>query len=101
MSKRHVSVERIIDAPPDKVFARYTDHVGWSDWAKLGRVTLAKTGSPEPNGVGCVRVFHSGIEVREEVVAFDPPRRMAYRLVKGAVGIRNHEGDVAFEPHAR
>jgi uncharacterized protein YndB with AHSA1/START domain len=99
--QRSVSVERIIDAPLDQVFARYTDHVGWSTWAKLGRVTLAKTGSPDANGVGCVRVFHSAMEVREEIVAFDPPHRMTYRLVRGPVPLKNHEGQVTFEPHAR
>src|SRR5215468_6162095 len=96
-----VEVERIIDAPLEMVFARYTDHASWGRWAKLGRVTLAKAGSPEKNGVGCVRVFHAGVAVREEVIAFEPPRRMTYRLLRGAVPIRDHLGEVLFEPHAR
>jgi uncharacterized protein YndB with AHSA1/START domain len=94
-----VEVERIIAAPPETVFARYTDHAGWSDWAGAGKVTLARQGSPDRNGVGCVRAFESAMGLQEEVIEFEPPTHMAYRVVRGGFPIKSHRGDVRFEPH--
>ncbi|HEY8087403.1 MAG TPA: SRPBCC family protein [Polyangiaceae bacterium] len=98
---RRIEVERIVDAPPEEVFARYTDHTGWSAWAGAGKVSLAKEGRPDRNGVGCVRAFESALGLQEEVTEFDPPSHMAYRIVRGGFPIKNHRGDVRFEPHAR
>jgi uncharacterized protein YndB with AHSA1/START domain len=96
-----VEVERIIAAPPEEVFARYTDHAGWSEWAGAGKVSLAREGAPDRNGVGCVRAFESAFGLQEEVIEFDPPRHMAYRVVRGGFPIKDHRGEVAFEPHPR
>jgi uncharacterized membrane protein len=35
--------------------------------------------------------------IEEEITAFDPPKRMAYRLVAGAP-VRDHFGEVRFDP---
>ena len=95
---QHVEVERVIDAPIQAVWDRYTDHVSWTKWAGLGKVKLAKEGVPPPNGVGCVRVIGSaGVVVHEEVLTFDPPRRMTYRVVKGGP-LKDHLGEVEFVP---
>ncbi|HEY8042481.1 MAG TPA: SRPBCC family protein [Polyangiaceae bacterium] len=96
-----VEVERIIPAAPEAVFDRYTDHAGWSDWAGAGKVTLAREGTPERNGVGCVRAFQSALGLQEEVVEFDRPRAMAYRIVRGGFPVKDHRGEVHFEPHER
>jgi uncharacterized protein YndB with AHSA1/START domain len=99
---QHVEVQQVIEAPVERVWERYTDHVGWTQWAKLGSVRLEREGVPAPNGVGCVReIGTAGFKVYEEVLSFDPPRRMTYRLVRGAVPIKDHLGEVIFEPHAR
>jgi uncharacterized protein YndB with AHSA1/START domain len=96
---QHVEVSHHFDAPPARVWERYTDHRGWTDWAGVGRVTLDATGEPPPNGVGCVRkITTGGFSVWEEVVAFEPERRMTYRLVRGALPIRDHLGEVLFAP---
>lgn len=98
---QHVEVERVIHAPPDAVWERYTDHVSWTQWAGMGRVRLAREGVPAPNGVGCVRVITSaGVAVHEEVVSFEPPRRMTYRVLHGGIPIRDHLGEVEFAPCA-
>lgn len=95
---QHVEVVKIINAPVQKVWDRYTDHVSWTQWAGLGKVRLAKEGVPPPNGVGCVRVISSGgVEVHEEVLSFDAPRRMTYRVIKGGIPIKDHLGEVEFE----
>mgnify|MGYP002624421256 FL=1 len=97
---QHVEVERVIDAPIEAVWNRYTDHVSWTDWAGLGKVRLEREGEPPPNGVGCVRAIGSGTTtVYEEVLSFEPPRRMTYRVVRGGLPITNHFGEVVFEPH--
>jgi uncharacterized protein YndB with AHSA1/START domain len=97
---QRVEVQQHFAAPIETVWARYTDHVSWTDWAGLGRVRLAREGIPAPNGVGCVREFSSfGVTVSEEVLTFDPPRRMTYRIVRGGLPISDHLGEVLFEPN--
>jgi uncharacterized protein YndB with AHSA1/START domain len=96
-----VEVERVVEAPRETVFARYTDHAGWSDWAGVGKVSLARDGAPERNGVGCVRHFESAMGLQEQVIEFEPPAHMAYRIVRGGFPIREHRGDVRFESHPR
>jgi uncharacterized protein YndB with AHSA1/START domain len=95
-----VEVSRTINAPVQAVWDRYTDHVSWSTWAGLGTVQLERHGTPPPNGVGCVRVFSNlGLKVvYEEVLSFEPPRRMTYRIVRGPVPLKDHHGEVLFEP---
>jgi uncharacterized protein YndB with AHSA1/START domain len=96
---QHVEVTQHIAAPIDAVWARYTDHVSWSRWAGLGRVRLARQGMPAPNGVGCVREIGSlGMTVQEEVLSWDPPHRMTYRIVRGGLPLRDHLGEVSFAP---
>jgi uncharacterized protein YndB with AHSA1/START domain len=98
---QHVEVKRVIDAPIGTVWDRYTDHVSWTQWAGLGNVTLDRQGDPPPNGVGCVRAISStGVKVFEEVMTFEAPRRMTYRIVRGGLPIKDHLGEVDFEPHA-
>jgi uncharacterized protein YndB with AHSA1/START domain len=96
---QHVEVQQLIAAPVQRVWDQYTDHVSWTDWAGLGRVRLEREGVPAPNGVGCVRAISSfGVSVSEEVLSFDPPRRMTYRIVRGGLPIKDHLGEVVFEP---
>ncbi len=101
---KEVRVERVIDAPRDAVWAKYTDHVSWQEWSSIGKVRLEKEGNPAPNGVGCVRVIsNGGVSAYEEVVSWEPPNRMTYRVVKGGLPMRDHLGEVDFsdEPDGR
>jgi uncharacterized protein YndB with AHSA1/START domain len=94
---QQVEVEELIAAPIERVWAQYTDHVSWTEWAGLGRVRLAREGTPPPNGVGCVREFGSlGVTLHEEVLTFEAPHRMTYRIVRGPMPITDHLGEVAF-----
>lgn len=95
-----IRIQGEVPAPPQRVWDLYTDHCGWEEWAGVHEVVLRQPGYPAPNGVGASRVVRSrGIAVEEEVIAFEPPRRMVYRLVAGAP-IRNHQGEVQFSPCA-
>lgn len=94
-----VEVQREFAAPREEVFERYTDHLSF--WEFMGSVRLEKEGSPNKNGLGCIRVIGSPpMSAFEEVVAFDPPERMNYRVIKGGLGIKNHLGEVSFEETA-
>ena len=94
-----VEVSRHIAGDPAAVFAAYTDHARWSEWAGIGPSRLAREGVPAPNGVGCVRVLGPAFSAaHEEVLSFEPPKRMTYTIVKGFPLIRDHFGEVDFEP---
>jgi uncharacterized protein YndB with AHSA1/START domain len=93
-----VEVERHFAAPIAEVWKVYTDHAGWSAWAGFSSSRLEVEGAPDRNGTGAVRAFGSGrVTAFEEVLEFEPPKRMTYRVVKGAP-MKNHHGEVVFEP---
>jgi uncharacterized protein YndB with AHSA1/START domain len=70
-----------IGAPPEIVWAVMTDHVRYAKWGSAKTVTIEHPGIPAPNGLGAIRCFHAGpMKVREEVTAWEPHTRMAYRL---------------------
>lgn len=94
---QHVEVKRRFAAPRQKVWDVYTDHVGWQEWTKLGKVRLDPPGKEHKNGVGCVRVITAaGYETHEEIVGFDPPNKLTYRVIKGGLPFKGHLGEVFF-----
>jgi uncharacterized protein YndB with AHSA1/START domain len=95
---QEIEVEHRYAAPPQEVWDVYTDHAGWKGWAGMSHSRLTRTGSPDPNGAGCIREIGSGPgKVLEEVVEFEPPKRMTYRVVGGIAPMRDHLGEVLFE----
>lgn len=92
-------IERIVRAPREVAFARYTDHAGWSEWAGVGRVSLFRPGRTERDGIGCVRSFDRLLGLREEVTEFRAPEVMSYRIVRGGFPLKRYRGHVVFEPH--
>jgi uncharacterized protein YndB with AHSA1/START domain len=98
---QEVEVIRRFAEPPERVFAVYTDHAGWSAWAGVGSSRLARPGRPDPNGSGALRVLGPGpFAASEEILDFEPPKRMSYRVVRGPLPLRDHHGEVHFEPDA-
>jgi hypothetical protein len=85
------------DAPPGRVFDALTDHVGFG--RALGEdIRLERPGVPPPNGLGAVRAIHArGLVIREEVVGWEVPRAMDYRVISGAP-FENHLGEIRIEP---
>lgn len=87
-------------APPERVFALLADGAGWSRWAgpMVVRSWWAREGEPAPGGVGAVRALGLGrIGSREEIVAYDPPRHLAYVLLSG-LPVRSYRAEVRLEP---
>jgi len=94
---QEVVVRTVIDAPRTRVWQVYTDHVSWQEWSSIGKVRLEREGEPAPNGVGCVRVISNrGIRVYEEILTWEAPMRMTYRVVQGGLPMRDHLGVVEF-----
>ena len=96
-----VEVIRTVPGTPRQVWALYTDHARWSAWAGVRHASLEVEGKPDPNGAGAVRCLGSyGLNAFEEILEFQPPRRLTYRLIKGGLPMKNHLGEVLFEPTA-
>lgn len=90
---------RRIEGPPQRVWDVYTDHAGWADWGGMVSARIEREGDPPPNGRGCIRVLGPGpLAAVEEILSFDPPKRMTYRIIRGGVPLRDHFGEVDFEP---
>jgi len=63
----------------------------------MTRTYLLREGEPPPDGVGALRRFALGPGgSQEEVVAWEPPRHLAYVVVRG-LPVRNYRADVLLE----
>ena len=83
-------MQKVIEAPVQAVWDRYTDHRSWTEWAGVGTVRLDRPGVPPPNGVGSVRAISSaGVKVLEEVEReADEAAASAGQLFGAADGVR-------------
>lgn len=90
---------RTVDAPIDRVWQVLSDHEGMTSWAPGLKVELSRPGAAEPNGVGAVRKVGIGFPgpIVEEIVAFEPGRRLGYKALAG-VPLKNYRGEVVLRP---
>jgi uncharacterized protein YndB with AHSA1/START domain len=92
------TIERDISAPVETVFAKITDHRGYAAITPLRKSEIEREGTPAPNGVGAIRKLSAiGPPMREEVTAYEAPKRFAYTMLSG-LPVRNHVGEVRLEP---
>jgi uncharacterized protein YndB with AHSA1/START domain len=92
--------EREVAAPAETIFDVLTDHRRYPDYTPLRKARLEREGAEAPNGVGAIRVLTAvGPPLREEVIAYQPPTRFAYKLLSGAP-LRDHVGTVEITPGA-
>ncbi len=95
---QHVEVVRTFTASPEKVWDAYTDHSGWSGWAGLQHSALETEGREDRNGTGAVRSLGSyGLNAYEEILEFEPPKRMTYRVIRGGLPMKDHFVEVLFK----
>jgi uncharacterized protein YndB with AHSA1/START domain len=89
-----------VTASPDQVWAVLSDHEGMSTWAPGLKVALRAERTADRTGVGAVRVIDApgpASSIVEEVVAFEPGRRLSYKALSG-VPLKNYVGDVVLRP---
>ena len=84
------------DGDEKRVFDLLSDIPAWKEWGRplIPNSVSERDGAPDPNGVGAVR--RAGW-VREEIVEFIPPVRLAYIIVSG-VPVRRYRAIVELEP---
>jgi uncharacterized protein YndB with AHSA1/START domain len=92
------TIERDIDAPQETIFEVLVDHRAYASITPLRRSDLEREGDPAPNGTGAIRVLGAvGPPLREEVLAYEEPRRFSYKLLSG-LPVRDHVGTVELTP---
>lgn len=86
-----VRVREVVPAPPLRVFDVFADADSWSKWAMP--ITGVEWTSPWPLDVGATRTvfMRGGMVGWEEFIAWEPPRRMAFRFNESVEG-----GPIAF-----
>ena len=90
-------VESRSEAPVEDVWPLLGEAARWRDWSFLTASGLEREGTPAPDGVGAVRKFSRfGVGSREEVLAWDPPHHLAYRILSG-FPVRDYRADVTLE----
>jgi len=100
VSHHTIDVSRHSAAAPEAVWRWLADASSWREWTRLTDTRLVRPGSPVPDGVGAIRHFGAlGGSSLEEVVAFEPPRHLAYVLRRG-LPIANYRADVTLDPVA-
>jgi len=93
-----VRAEARSPASPDVVWPLLAQARRWSEWSTVRRADLEREGDPAPDGVGAVRRFRTGpVTTREEVVEFEPPRRLVYTMLSG-LPVRGYRATVELHP---
>lgn len=94
-----IHVERTINKPIAEVFAVLSDHANYAQFKGVDKSTLLVEGKLEKNGLGAVReIVAGGTNLHEEIVAFDPPYKLGYKVIKSKPLPYDHElGEITLE----
>ncbi|WDT85117.1 SRPBCC family protein [Alteromonas sp. 009811495] len=94
-----IHVERTINKPIAEVFAILSDHANYAQFKGVDKSTLLIDGKHEKNGLGAVReIVAGGANLHEEIVAFDPPYKLGYKVIKSKPLPYDHElGEITLE----
>jgi uncharacterized protein YndB with AHSA1/START domain len=88
-------IKAYIHAPAERVWHEITDHEGLARFRGVTRARLLRPGNPERNGVGAQREVVLGrIRFVEDVVRFEPPVVMEYRVRECTVPLRHELGRI-------
>jgi uncharacterized protein YndB with AHSA1/START domain len=95
MSLKELTFDLDFAVPPEKLWNALTDHPSMGKWTGAD-VKLVARG--DESGVGAIRRVRVGaLTIDEEVVYADPPRRLVYRVLRGAP-VSHHRGEILVEP---
>lgn len=93
-----ILVRRTIPAPIDEVFARLSDHAGYTAFRGIREARLLTAGNTNPNGLGAVRRIGLGtVWFEEEITAFEPPYRMDYKILRSRPPIEHELGSIRLQ----
>lgn len=93
-----IVVRRTIPAPIGDVFAVLSDHAGYTAFSGIKDARLLQAGKDNPNGLGAVRrIGLGGVWFEEEITAFDPPRRMDYKILRSRPPIEHELGSIRLQ----
>jgi Polyketide cyclase / dehydrase and lipid transport len=100
MGRQRIEHHATTTADPATVYALLRDGAGWPTWSPIESCELERPGTPEPEGLGAVRLFRSGrVTGHDEIVELIPDRRFSYTHTSN-LPIRNYRADVDLEPIA-
>lgn len=90
-----IDITETIALPIDQAFELLADHANYDRFPGITRSELLKKGGPAPNGVGALRRVGLGdVVLDEEITEFQPPERLAYRVIASKPVKVEHEGGV-------
>jgi uncharacterized protein YndB with AHSA1/START domain len=96
-----VEVKRTIRAPIEQVFDRLTDLDNYATFPGVRRARIVRAGTPLKNGVGAIREVDARLFwMQEEILGFERPHRMDYRIRKSRPGIRHESGHMHLQATA-
>ena len=79
-----VRARRWTSGPPERVWELVGRASNWPQWSLAKNASLEREGSPDPDGVGAIRRLSTGPGgTREEVITWEPPRLLEYRVLSG------------------
>jgi uncharacterized protein YndB with AHSA1/START domain len=90
-----IDVTAVSSAPRQAVWALLADAGSWPRWS-----TFEEADVEGPDGIGQLRTFRgAGVARCEQVVVFEPGRRLGSRLHSG-LPVRDHHAEVTLVPRA-
>ncbi|MFI5780472.1 SRPBCC family protein [Nocardia sp. NPDC051570] len=99
---RTVDLERTIQAPIADVFDWLTDATNYQRVLLIRRVTLVRPGDIAEHGVGAVRLLVTPLmRITEEIVEYDPPNLMRYKILHSVPPLRSQDGFISFAKNER
>ncbi len=95
-------IKSYIHAPADRVWAALTDHAGLARRRGVRSARLLRRGTEDPNGVGARREVYLGrLRFVEDIVEFEPPHVMEYRVVECSVPLEHELGRIELIPRGQ
>ena len=90
-----IIMKAYIHAPIERVWDVFSDHENYSHLAGVDYSKLLKEGDEERNGVGAVREVHGmGTQFVEDILTYEPPRLLEYKVVRCNKPIEHEIGRV-------
>ena len=94
MGQQEVRFELDFAVSPERLWEALSDHAAMGRWTGA---TVRLIARGDAHGVGAVRRVRIGqLAVDEEVIYADAPRRMVYRIVRGAP-VSFHRGEILID----